>query len=188
MGAKVTKKAQKKTPGKKKSGNVSPRAASKTLKRNSAPAPSKPKPVLSDSRISFVTLGVRHFKESLEFYRDILGLKLHVLQGDIGMFDIGGAVLAIYPYPLLAEDAGLRPGTSGFGGIALAHNVKNKNDVDKLLGRLEAQGVRILKPAQDQFWGGRSGYFADPDGYPWEIAWNPFIKMDANGRLVLKRK
>ncbi len=185
MPAKSKKKSTGGSPKPKGAGKKGPVPSSKRAAPVSKP---KPKPAFTESRVSFVTIGVRHFKESLEFYRDTLGLKLHVLQGDIGMFDIGGTVLAIYPYPLLAEDAGLRPGTSGFGGIALAHNVRNKNDVDKLLSRLEAQGVRILKPAQDMFWGGRSGYFADPDGYPWEIAWNPFIKMDAKGRLVLKSK
>ena len=101
------------------------------------------------------------------------------------MFDIGGAVLALYPLKLLAEDAGLKPG-QGFGGIALAHNVKNKKDVDRVLHAAAERGARILVPAEDKFWGGRSGYFADPDGYPWEVAWNPGIKMDSRGRLILK--
>lgn len=139
---------------------------------------------LLDSRVSFITIGVKDFKTSLDFYKDILGLKLYKLQGDIAMFDMGGSVLALYPLKLLAEDAGLRPG-SGFGGIALAYNVRLSKDVDRVLGSLQARNARILKPAEDTFWGGRSGYFADPDGYPWEVAWNPFIKMDKKGRLIL---
>ncbi|MCE9599562.1 MAG: VOC family protein [Spirochaetia bacterium] len=137
-----------------------------------------------DSRISFITIGVKDFKTSLSFYKDTIGFKLYKLQGDIAMFDMGGTVLAIYPLKLLAEDAALRIGT-GFGGIALAYNVKLSKDVDRVLGSLQAKNAKILKPAEDTFWGGRSGYFADPDGYPWEVAWNPFIKMDSKGKLVL---
>ncbi|MBL8020546.1 MAG: VOC family protein [Leptospirales bacterium] len=139
---------------------------------------------LLDSRLSFITIGVKDFKTSLDFYKETLGLKLYKLQGDIAMFDMGGSVLALYPLKLLAEDASLRPG-SGFGGIALAYNVRLSKDVDRVLESLQSRSTRILKPAEDTFWGGRSGYFADPDGYPWEVAWNPFIKMDKKGRLIL---
>jgi len=138
-----------------------------------------------EGRISFITIGVRDFKTSLDFYKDALGLPLYKLQGDIAMFDVGGMVLALYPVKLLAEDAAIRPG-SGFGGIALAYNVRLSKDVDRLLSLLRERGAKILKEAEDTFWGGRSGYFSDPDGYPWEIAWNPFIKMDKKGRLILK--
>src|SRR5688572_6437363 len=101
--------ASKKTPSRKKN----------TSKPKSAPKSRTAKAkALLDSRISFITIGVKDFKTSLDFYRDTLGLKLYKLQGDIAMFDIGGTVLAIYPLKLLAEDAGLRVG-SGFGGIAL---------------------------------------------------------------------
>ena len=157
----------------------------KTAAKAARPRPTKP---VFESRISFTTIGVRDFKRSLDFYRDTIGFKLHSLQGDIAMFDVGGSVLALYPYHLLAEDAGLKAGGSGFSGIAMAYNVRNAKDVDRFLGLLESRGTRILQKAEDKFWGGRSGYFADPDGYPWEIAWNPFIKMDAKGRLILKKK
>jgi catechol 2,3-dioxygenase-like lactoylglutathione lyase family enzyme len=153
-------------------------------KASSGAKTARAKPIL-ESRVSFITIGVRDFLASLAFYRDSLGFKLHMLQGDIAMFDLGGAVLALYPLKLLAEDAGLRPG-QGFGGIALAHNVRNKKDVDRVMNAAAERGARILVPAEDKFWGGRSGYFADPDGYPWEVAWNPGIRMDARGRLILK--
>lgn len=156
-------------------------------KTKAAPVRKKSAKPIIDSRVSFITLGVRDFRVSLEFYRHTLGLKMYNLQGDIAMFDIGGAVLALYPLKLLAEDCGLKPGT-GFGGIALAHNVRNKKDVDRVLNQVEERGGRVLVPAEDKFWGGRSGYFADPDGFPWEIAWNPSIKIDPKGKLILKVK
>lgn len=171
---------------KKKASKGTASARGSAGRKSARPPAKKPrsKPVF-ESRVSFITIGVRDFLKSLAFYRDSLGFKLHMLQGDIAMFDIGGAVLALYPLKLLAEDAGLKPG-QGFGGIALAHNVKNKKHVDKVIAAAAEHGARILVPAEDKFWGGRSGYFADPDGYPWEVAWNPGIKMDSRGRLILK--
>ena len=150
----------------------------------------KKKPAFAP-RISFVTLGVRNFKTALSFYRDALGMPIHLVQEDMAMFDFGGMVLALYPIKLLAADAGLGKIAKvdrGFGGVALAHNVPERTDVDHVLRTVEKRGAKILKPAADAFWGGRSGYFADPDGYPWEVAWNPFIKMDARGRLKLGQK
>lgn len=173
----------------KKSAKKPPRKAAGAAKSKSpsaAASSARKKPIL-DSRVSFITIGVRDMLPSVEFYRDALGFKLYTLEGDIAMFDIGGAVLALYPLKLLAEDAGQKPG-QGFTGIALAHNVRKKTDVDRVLAAVAERGARILVPAEDKFWGGRSGYFADPDGTPWEVAWNPFIKMDARGRLILKPK
>ena len=136
-------------------------------------------------RVSFISLGVGSFKKSLAFYRDALGFPLHDLQGNIAMFNCNGMVLALYPKKLLAEDANIKTIGKGFGGIALAHNVRRRLDVDRVLGTVKDRGARILKPAKDAFWGGRSGYFSDPDGYPWEVAWNPHIKLDSQGRLRL---
>lgn len=177
----ASKKSSKKKPAGKKSPGTKSKSKSKSGSRSGVTAKTK---AIIESRVSFITIGVTDFKTSLDFYKDSLGLKLYKLQGDIAMFDIGGSVLAIYPLKLLAEDAGLRPG-SGFGGIALAYNVRLSKDVDRVLASVEAKNAKILKPAEDTFWGGRSGYFADPDGYPWEVAWNPFIKMDQKGRLIL---
>ena len=93
------------------------------------------------------------------------------------MFEMGGGVLALYPRQLLAEDAKLDPAGSAFGGITLAQNVSTKAEVDAALKAAERAGAKIMKPAQDVFWGGYSGYFADPDGNPWEVAWNPHWKL-----------
>lgn len=136
--------------------------------------------------ISLVTLGVSDFQRALAFYRDGLGWPVSSASGDdVAFFRTGGAVLALYPRALLAEDANLPADGSGFGGIALAHNVGSKELVDEALATAVAAGGTILKPAEDAFWGGYSGYFADPDGYPWEVAWNPFFPLAPDGSVQL---
>jgi catechol 2,3-dioxygenase-like lactoylglutathione lyase family enzyme len=141
-----------------------------------------------EPRINFITLGVKNFKRSVAFYRD--GLKFPFSsssQGDIAFFSLNCLVLALYPKKLLAKDGNLKIIGKGFGGITVSHNVKNPEDVDRTLSEVKKIGGKILKQAEDTFWGGRSGYFADPDGYPWEIAWNPHVKMDRDGRIVLSK-
>ena len=73
-----------------------------------------------------------------------------------------------------------------FGGIALAYNGRDKAEVDRVLAQAKAAGAKILKPAQDVFWGGYSGYFADLDGHPWEVAFNPHWPLEADGSLKMK--
>jgi uncharacterized glyoxalase superfamily protein PhnB len=91
-------------------------------------------------------------------------------------------VLGLYPRASLAEDAPLPNDGTGFGGITLAYNVQRREEVDTTLTEAQAAGARLLKPAEEVHWGGYSGYFADPDGYPWEVAWNPFWKLSEDGR------
>jgi catechol 2,3-dioxygenase-like lactoylglutathione lyase family enzyme len=139
-----------------------------------------------DARISLVTLGVRNLERSIAFYRDGLRWPLSsASSGDVAFFRTGGTVLALFPYDELAADANLPADGSGFGGIALAHNVARKELVDAVLAEALAAGATILKPASDTSWGGYSGYFADPDGYPWEVAHNPFFPFAADGSLQL---
>lgn len=128
-------------------------------------------------RISIVTLGVENLERSLRFYRDGLGFPT-TWGTDRGVifFQTEGTCLALYPLESLAEDvSGKFGGTrSGFSGITLAHNVREKEEVDSVLARAERAGAVIEKPAQDAFWGGYSGYFSDPDGHLWEVAWGAF--------------
>ena len=139
-----------------------------------------------EPRISLITLGVGDLERSLRFYRDGLGWPTSsASQADVAFFHTGGAVLALYPRHLLAADAHLPPEASGFGGIALAHNVASKDAVDAALAEAVAAGGRLLKAAVAAEWGGYSGYFADPDGYPWEVAWNPFFPLRPDGSLEL---
>ena len=141
-----------------------------------------------EPRLSLITLGVTDFDRSLHFYRDGLGFPVSsASQGDVAFFKTGGIVLAIYPRDKLAEDAMLTDSgqPSGFSGITLAHNVREKSQVAEVLNQAAAAGARIVKPAQDVFWGGHSGYFADPDGHLWEVAWNPGFPIGPDGALVL---
>jgi catechol 2,3-dioxygenase-like lactoylglutathione lyase family enzyme len=141
-----------------------------------------------EPRISIITLGVADLGRAVHFYRDGLGFPTSYKDGEgIAFFQTGGTRLALYPRQLLAEDIGpdLAPGQPGFGGITLAHNVRTKAEVAQVLALAERSGATIVKPAQDVFWGGHSGYFRDQDGYHWEVAWGPMFSFDAAGALVV---
>ena len=136
-------------------------------------------------KLTLVTLGVKDLDSSIEFYRDGLGWKpSSASQDSIVFFDLGGVGLALYPRDLLAEDATVSPAGTGFSGITLAHNAKSITEVDDVLHKAEQAGAKIIKKAQQVFWGGYSGYFADPDGYLWEVAWNPFLEFDEQNALI----
>src|SRR3954451_21931914 len=132
------------------------------------------KGIRMEPRISIITLGVRDLDRSLRFYRDGLGFPTtRTADQGIIFFQTNGTSLALYPYEELAKDVApeFNVTRSKFPGITLAHNVRTKEDVDRLLEQAQHAGATIEKPAHDTFWGGYSGYFSDPDGYLWEIAW-----------------
>ncbi|MDB6092701.1 MAG: hypothetical protein JWM32_263 [Verrucomicrobia bacterium] len=139
-----------------------------------------------EPRISIITLGVADVARSTRFYRDGLGFETAMASEGYAVFRTGGTRLAIYPLDKLAEDVapGITP-AKGFGGITLAHNVRKKDEVASVLQLAEKAGGKIVKTPQDVFWGGYSGYFSDPDGYLWEVAWGPDFKFDDNGALVI---
>ncbi len=126
-----------------------------------------------------VTLGVNDLLASTEFYRDglVLPYSLHSNE-NISFFELNGTWLALYPQILLAEDAKVSPRGNGFSGITLAHNVKDKQDVDSVLIQAQKAGAKITKSAEDTAWGGYSGYFSDLDSYLWEVAWNPHFWVE----------
>lgn len=126
-----------------------------------------------EPRISFVTLGVADLERATRFYEEVLQLPRLDTPPGVVFFEMGKTWLALYPRELLAEDAGVPAEGSGFAGFTLAHNVRTEEGVDALLAEVEARGGRVIKPAQAADWGGRTGYFADPDGFLWEVAWNP---------------
>lgn len=140
-----------------------------------------------EPRISLITLGVKDLETSLRFYRDGLGLPTSwsVDKGVI-FFQTNGVALALYPYESLAEDVAPEfvVERSRFAGITLAHNVRTRGEVDALLARAEQAGAKIEKPAQNASWGGYSGYFSDPDGYLWEVAWGAF-EFREDGSLAI---
>ena len=138
-----------------------------------------------EPRVSLITLGVEDLARSRAFYERMGFRSSSASQGDIVLFQLGSLALSLYPRIALAEDACVAAGEKGFSGVTLAHNVRAKEDVALILAEAEAAGACILKAAQDVFWGGHSGYFADPDGHLWEVAWNPFLPLAADGALTL---
>ena len=137
-----------------------------------------------DQRVSLITLGVADLDRSLRFY-GALGWKRGNTDEGVAFFQIPGAVFALWSRAALAADARVADTGASFGGIALAYNARSKAEVDAVLAEAVAAGATILKPAEDVFWGGYSGYFADPDGHPWEVAWNPGWSLDEEGRVSL---
>jgi uncharacterized protein len=138
-----------------------------------------------EQRLSIVTLGVADLARSREFY-ERLGWHRSMAKADgIVFFQTGGMAIALYPREELAKDANVNADGHGFGGITLAYNARSREDVDSTLAEAKTAGAKILKPAQEVFWGGYSGYFADPDGFLWEVAWNPFFPLAANGAIQI---
>lgn len=141
-----------------------------------------------EPRLSLITLGVHDLPRAVAFYRDGLGFPTKYEDGGpVAFFSTSGVRLGLFPLEELAKDIGpqIRPTPGAFPGITLAHNVRTKEEVAQILDLAAAAGGTIVKPAQDVFWGGHSGYFTDPDGYYWEIAWNPHFPIEADGSITL---
>jgi uncharacterized protein len=137
-----------------------------------------------EQRLSLVTLGVADLERARRFYEDGLGWRRGNQHEEVAFYQLGGMVLALWGRGALAKDTRL-PDAGGFGGIALAYNARSREEVDAVLAEAAAAGATILKPAEDAFWGGYSGYFADPDGHPWEVAWNPGWTIMDDGSIRL---
>lgn len=138
------------------------------------------------ARINIVTLGVDDLARSRAFYQ-ALGWEIAGSVGEeICWFRTSDSYLGLFGREDLAKDAALRSEPrADFGGITLAINVESEAAVDEAFASAVAAGARILKPAERMEWGGYSGYFADPDGHPWEIAYNPSFPIDAEGRITI---
>lgn len=135
--------------------------------------------------LSLVTLGVKDVPAARAFYERLGLVASSASTEGVAFFQAGGAVLALWGWEELAKDAHARGAGHGFRGVALAWNVPAKGDVDAALAHAGAAGATVVKAAEDTFWGGRSGYFRDPDGHLWEVAWNPHWPLDAGGRVAL---
>jgi uncharacterized protein len=140
------------------------------------------------SRIAILTLGVADLSKATEFYKAVLDAPPNTSSDGITFVELPGVWLALYPFEKLAEDISPDVPTtrSGFSGITLAHNARSKDDVIAIVRRAESAGARIMKEPQDTFWGGFSGYFADLDGYYWEVVWAPMIEFTENGEMKFK--
>ncbi|MFP5230810.1 MAG: VOC family protein [Acidobacteriota bacterium] len=143
-----------------------------------------------DQRISIITLGVSDLARSRSFYQRLGWRESSAGNKSIAFFQAGGMILALYPRAELAKDvllADLNPdaGNPGFAGFTLSFNARSRGEVDQVLAEAKTAGAAILKPAQQASWGGYSGYFADPDRYAWEIAWNPSFPIDEDGAIHL---
>lgn len=131
-----------------------------------------------EPRLSMVTLGVADLARATHFYQQVLGLPRISAPPEISFFDLGGVRLALFPRKLLAEDAGVPAAGGGFQGFTLSHNLRSVEEVQRLFAGLAEAGVQIVKPPRRAEWGGFSGTFADPDGFLWEVAWNPDFLPD----------
>ena len=136
-------------------------------------------------RLTVVTLGVKDLAKATGFYKTIFGRAPNPDYAGISFFELPGAWLTLYPVDKLAEDISpqLSPNHSGFRGITLAYSARSKAEVMAVFEEVRAAGAAIIKPPQDTFWGGFSGYFADLDGYYWEVAWGPMFDFTPDGFL-----
>ncbi len=136
-----------------------------------------------EQRISIITLGVADLERSREFY-ERLGWRRSMAKAEgVVFFQTGGMALGLFPRDQLAADANVASDGHGFSGISLAYNARSREDVDSVLAEARAAGAKLVKQAQEAFWGGYSGYFSDPDGFLWEVAWNPSFAMAEDGSI-----
>lgn len=132
-----------------------------------------------EQRITFITLGVQDLKTSIDFYENKFAWKRSKMSNDdLILFELNGVLLGLYSRDELAKDATVDAHGDGFKGFTLSHNVWSEKEVDDLIIDLSAKGVKVIKKPQKVSWGGYSSYISDPDGYLWEIAYNPFLKKD----------
>lgn len=131
-------------------------------------------------RITLLTLGVSDLQRTVRFYRDGLGLETEGIvgtefeHGAVAFFELqSGLKLALWPRASISHDAGLPVGSPSATEFTIGHNVSSKAEVDAVMKQAQAAGAVVVKPAHDTFWGGYAGYFQDPDGHLWEVAWNP---------------
>ncbi|MAZ03559.1 MAG: glyoxalase [Sneathiella sp.] len=138
-----------------------------------------------EQRLSLITLGVRDLARSTAFFES-LGWKRSVKDAPgVSFFQCGSIAFGLFPRDELAKDAGVTADGSGFEGFSIAYNARSKAEVDDVLSEVQSLGAEIVKPAEDVFWGGYSGYFRDFDGHLWEVSWNAGFEVDSSGAVML---
>jgi len=138
-----------------------------------------------EQRLTLVTLGVGDLERSRAFYARLGWKEIEPRQPGVAFFQLNGVGLSLFPRGELAKDATIADGPAGFSGITLAHNLRSEADVDASFAEMVAAGATAVKAPQAVFWGGYSGYVADPDGHLWELAHNPFFPLNAAGNVTL---
>ena len=144
-----------------------------------------------EQRLSMVTLGVADLARAVDFYARVLGWRAAPSPPGIAFFDLGGMVFSLYPHGDLAKDMKVTADADrgvATHGFALAHNTRSKDEVDAIFSRLRDHGSTIVKHPEQVFWGGYSGYFSDPDGHSWEVAYNPHWLIRADGRVSMPKE
>lgn len=129
-----------------------------------------------EQRISLITLGTSDIDAAAQFY-ETLGWHRVQTPDNIVVFDLLGQAIGLYPIAALAEDIGVPVAELGRGAMTLGQNMRSKEDVDTLMAKVADAGGQVLKQPQEVFWGGYHGYFSDPEGHTWEIAYNPFSPL-----------
>ena len=138
-----------------------------------------------EQRLSLVTLGVRDLAVLRAFYQRLGWTESPPSNDSVAFFQCGGMVFGLWSRHSLAADAGVDAPGNGFANVTLAQNVRSREAVDEALQQAKNAGATILKPGSEAFWGGYTGYFADPDGFAWEVAWNPRFQILADGSIRL---
>ncbi len=137
-----------------------------------------------EQRLTIITLGVTDLKKATHFYQSKFGWKKSNSSNEhISFFTLNGILLSLYKQEELAEDAGVDANGNGFKGFTMAYNTTSEKEVDRLIEKLRDKGVEIVKEPQKAIWGGYSSYIADLDGNLWEIAFNPYLKLDSEGNV-----
>ena len=140
-------------------------------------------------KVTLLTLGVSDLNKATKFYEVVLGTPPNTSYDGVTFIELPGTWISLYPLEKLAEDISPEVPVirSGFSGVTLAHTVRSKDDVVNIVRRAESAGARVVKEPQETFWGGFSGYFADLDGYYWEVAWGPMFEFKENGEMKFKK-
>jgi hypothetical protein len=139
-----------------------------------------------EQRVSLITLGVTDLPRAVAFYERVVGWKASPSPPEIAFFDLNGVIFSLYPHDDLAKDMdATAEGDTAYRGCALAHNARSREEVDLIFSQLKKNGATIVKEPQKASWGGYSGYFSDPDGHKWEVAYNPYWTILKDGRISM---
>jgi len=140
------------------------------------------------SRVTVITLGVDDLARSTAFYEAVLDTPPNTGNDGVTFIELPGTWISLYPLGELARDIApeIVAARSGFSGITLAHNARSREEVTEIMARASAAGGEIIKAPQATFWGGFGGYFADPDGYHWEVVWGPMFEFDDAGNMKFR--